>query len=88
MLNLQAQEAVMRNRLAYYEQVISERPQEYGRFKSTISIPRTYRALRKIHDGTYGICEDCEDAIPDARLILIPAALLCIDCQRKFENKP
>jgi RNA polymerase-binding transcription factor DksA len=88
MLNLQTQEKVMRDRLQYYHDVIKERPAEYGHFKRTISIPRTHQALRKISNGTYGDCEgkNCDERIPDERLEAIPAALLCIDCQRTFEN--
>ena len=87
MLDLQAQVEIMRGKLAYYEKVIGERPEGYGRFKRAISIPRINRAIRKVSDGTYGDCEDCGDRIPDERLRLIPAALLCISCQRIFESK-
>jgi DnaK suppressor protein len=39
------------------------------------------RALQKIEDGTYGSCEQCGDAIPDARLQALPYAALCITCK-------
>jgi DnaK suppressor protein len=31
----------------------------------------------------FGLCEDCEEEIPWARLQAIPHATLCIDCQTK-----
>src|SRR5438067_13733516 len=37
-------------------------------------------ALAKFDDGTYGRCESCGDAIPEARLEAKPAARHCINC--------
>src|SRR6478609_3700053 len=37
-------------------------------------------ALAKFAEGTYGACESCGKAIPEARLEAMPAARLCIDC--------
>ncbi len=42
-------------------------------------------ALRKIAEGTYGICDDCEGDIPLGRLNAMPFALRCVDCQEKHE---
>ena len=39
------------------------------------------RALQKIEDGTYGVCEQCGDHIPDARLQALPYAALCVSCK-------
>lgn len=39
------------------------------------------RALQKIQDGTYGVCEQCGEAIPDARLQALPYAALCVTCK-------
>jgi len=40
-------------------------------------------ALRRIEDGTYGICRRCRARIDRARLEIIPHAQLCIDCARE-----
>jgi RNA polymerase-binding transcription factor DksA len=40
-------------------------------------------ALRRIDDGTYGICEVCGKPIPPERLAAIPWARLCIVDQRR-----
>ena len=37
-------------------------------------------ALEKFDAGTYGICEQCGEPIPEARLEAKPAARLCINC--------
>jgi len=44
-------------------------------------------ALKKIDDGTYGICEDCKLPIAKSRLKAIPYARLCVKCQEKREKK-
>ena len=38
-------------------------------------------ALRRIHDGNFGTCIDCESAISPKRLAAVPWALRCIGCQ-------
>jgi len=42
-------------------------------------------ALRKLEEGTYGICEMCGDEISEERLKLLPFAIYCRDCQEKIE---
>jgi DnaK suppressor protein len=39
------------------------------------------RALGKIQAGTYGLCEQCAQPIPDARLQALPQASLCVACK-------
>ncbi|PKL52286.1 MAG: transcriptional regulator, TraR/DksA family protein [Nitrospira bacterium HGW-Nitrospira-1] len=43
-------------------------------------------ALRKIADGTYGVCEECGEEISAKRLMVLPAATLCVDCQENREQ--
>ena len=43
-------------------------------------------ALRRIDDGTYGICEICGNPIGRARLKAKPYAKLCIECKSKAEQ--
>jgi len=43
-------------------------------------------ALRKIDEGTYGICEDCGSEIPEERLKVIPFAIYCVDCMETREK--
>lgn len=43
-------------------------------------------ALSKIAAGTYGICEDCGEEISEKRLLVLPTATLCIDCQEQKEQ--
>ncbi len=43
-------------------------------------------ALRKLEEGTYGICEDCGEEISEQRLKILPYAIYCIDCKEKREK--
>jgi len=44
-------------------------------------------ALKRIEDGTFGICEDCKRLITKIRLKAVPQARLCVKCQEKREKK-
>jgi RNA polymerase-binding protein DksA len=44
------------------------------------------QALHRYGNGTYGVCEECGEAIDPARLKAIPHARLCLDCQRRLEH--
>jgi DnaK suppressor protein len=44
-------------------------------------------ALRRIVDGTYGVCDMCGEPIPAARLRAAPSARLCLSCQKKSESE-
>jgi DnaK suppressor protein len=43
-------------------------------------------ALKKIDDGSYGVCESCGEMINIKRLHARPVAQLCIDCKTDQEN--
>ena len=43
-------------------------------------------ALKRIEDGTFGICEECKAALTKARLKALPYARLCLTCQKKKEK--
>lgn len=44
-------------------------------------------AIRKLEDGTYGICENCSEEINEDRLKVVPLTYYCINCQSKKEGK-
>jgi DnaK suppressor protein len=44
------------------------------------------RALAKLEDGTYGICEACGARIDRARLEVLAHARCCLDCQARHER--
>lgn len=43
-------------------------------------------ALNRIEEGTYGVCQECGNAIAEARLEALPATPYCIDCAQKLAS--
>jgi RNA polymerase-binding protein DksA len=52
-----------------------------------IEIREIEHALIRLQEGQYGLCSDCEQAIPAGRLKANPAAQRCIDCQELHEQR-
>ena len=44
------------------------------------------RALERVKEGAYGLCEDCDHRIPSERLRYQPAATRCVDCQGRWDR--
>ena len=42
-------------------------------------------ALKRIADGEYGICLDCEESISPKRLAAVPWAAYCLHCQEMHD---
>jgi DnaK suppressor protein len=45
------------------------------------------RAIARIDNGTYGICESCGQPIGKARLQAFPRATLCVSCKQREERR-
>ena len=43
-------------------------------------LARTERAVAKLDDGSYGMCDVCGEPIPSGRLRALPDAVLCLRC--------
>ena len=43
-------------------------------------------ALRRLDEGSYGLCVDCRRAVPDGRLEAKPEAARCVTCQGKRDR--
>ena len=43
-------------------------------------------ALKRIEEGTFGICEECKCLMTKTRLKAVPYARLCVKCQEKKER--
>jgi len=56
-----------------------------GREKSLLT--KLDLALKKIEDGTFGICEICEEPIGKKRLEARPETTLCIKCKEDQERE-
>jgi DnaK suppressor protein len=45
------------------------------------------QALARIGSGSFGVCQDCEEAISEKRLKAVPWAALCIRCQAARDDE-
>ena len=43
-------------------------------------------SISKLDEGSYGVCDDCDEEISPGRLKVIPFATRCRDCQENFEE--
>jgi RNA polymerase-binding protein DksA len=50
-------------------------------------LEQTQRALARIADGTYGVCESCGNPIGKMRLQFFPRATLCVTCKQRQERR-
>lgn len=50
-------------------------------------LTQTERALQRLDAGTYGLCENCGNAIGKARMQAFPRATLCVECKQKQERR-
>jgi DnaK suppressor protein len=44
------------------------------------------RALERVREGAYGMCESCARRIPPERLNYQPAATRCVECQSHWDR--
>ncbi len=47
-----------------------------------VSMERIERALAKLEEGTYGVCDGCHGPIAPPRLRAAPESAVCIECAR------
>lgn len=44
-------------------------------------------ALKRIKNGTFGVCKICGQLIPKARLMAVPTATKCVNCKEETKRK-
>ena len=55
--------------------------------RDTAELAEVEAALKRLAEGTYGRCTDCDETIPSARLQAYPSAARCIRCQEAAERR-
>ena len=55
--------------------------------RESSGLRETRAALRRIDDGSYGTCLDCEEEINLKRLAAVPWAARCIACQDRADRE-
>ena len=51
-------------------------------------LARTERAVAKLNDGSYGICDACGEPIPASRMRALPDGVLCLTCAASERRAP
>jgi DnaK suppressor protein len=51
-------------------------------------LARTERAVAKLDDGSYGICDACGDRISPGRMRALPDGVLCLRCAASERHAP
>jgi DnaK suppressor protein len=51
------------------------------------TLKRIDQAISRLENGTYGLCQECEGEISEARLKALPFAALCRSCQEEVESR-
>lgn len=65
-----------------------EREQEMAvTYNARDLLAQNERAIGRIDQGTYGVCESCGQAIGKARLQAFPRATLCVTCKQREERR-
>jgi RNA polymerase-binding protein DksA len=56
-------------------------------YNSRDMLVQNERAIQRMDEGTYGICESCGKPIGKARLQAFPRATLCVTCKQREERR-
>lgn len=57
------------------------------RNREALYLRKIEESLKRIQDGSFGLCEDCEDEIEPRRLEARPTTTLCMSCKEASERK-
>ncbi len=84
-----SQNSVLEPDLADQACTASSRDWNMIRYNRNVKLLRDITvALKAIDNDSYGICEMCGEHIADRRLLAIPSARYCIDCQETIDGHP
>jgi len=76
------------NHMADYATAVFEQAKSVGlRRGRELLLAEVEDALRRISQGTYGICQHCGGSIDSARLKALPTASLWLSCQGRLETR-
>ncbi|MBW2645883.1 MAG: TraR/DksA family transcriptional regulator, partial [Deltaproteobacteria bacterium] len=54
--------------------------------KAKQTLSKMERALTMIDNPDFGLCHECEEPIPFARLMIMPESGLCVKCAEAMEG--
>jgi len=71
-------------RISRMEAINSKSINEETLRKTENTLAKIQRALKIIDDEDFGICIECDEPIPFARLMILPETSLCVVCAEKL----
>lgn len=74
----------------FYDHATSDRARELSLMltdRERQKLVQIEEALKKLDEGSYGICESCGDEIDEERLLAMPFAKLCLSCKIDIERQ-
>jgi DnaK suppressor protein len=81
--------------IEYTPEVCEQIVQAAQREIAVVTLDRHSRLLRevkaavvRIENGSYGVCESCEESITSRRLNAVPWARYCVQCQDSIDKGP
>jgi len=75
--------SVALGRLTRMEVIGEKGVNEARHIKVKQRLERLGNALKRMDDGSYGVCIRCGEDIPFARLSAVPESLVCVPCAEK-----
>ena len=73
-------------RLTRMDAINSKSINEAAQEKSKNTLSQLERALAGIDNPDFGLCRECEEQIPFARLMILPEANLCVECAEELKS--
>lgn len=72
-------------RITRMEAISSKSINEASLDSAKFALTKLEQALKLINDPDFGLCYECEEPIPFARLMIMPESNLCVKCAEKNE---
>lgn len=73
-------------RLTRMEAINSKSINEAALKKAEDTLAKLERALAKTDNPDFGLCRECEEPIPSARLMVLPETDLCVQCAENMSG--
>ncbi len=73
-------------RITRMEAINSKSINEAALSKAKQNLSKLERALPLIDDPDFGLCGECEEPIPFARLMIMPESYLCVKCAEAMDG--
>ncbi|MDM8514626.1 TraR/DksA C4-type zinc finger protein [Desulfobacterales bacterium HSG16] len=71
-------------RITRMEAINSKSINEAALNKAKYTLSKLEEALPKINDPDFGLCTECEEPIPFARLMIMPETGFCVKCAERM----